>query len=159
MDNNKNLIEKSKKIRELFGFNNKCVSTTPKKKINYNENVYFTSINEDKDQMSSLISKVINSINNDSDIKVNINVSQNYFESSIKYIVQDVNKLEVSPENINLHSIKSVFNNNSIDSNSTISTRVNRNNSLLRTDSYNNNQGKTYFFIPCINCNNLICFY
>ena len=159
MDNNKKFIEKSKKIRELFGFDKNCLTRVTPNKIHYNEQVYFCSRTEDKDQVSQIISDVINSINSNqvettTQIKVNINISQNFFNSNINYIVHDVNKKETVFSDGKVSPTKS-GNNYSIDNYSTHSTQVKQNNNNQLNYEGNNNQ-KTNFFVPCINCNNLI---
>jgi hypothetical protein len=152
--------EKSKKIRELFGLD-KMENFIPTSQVPYNEEVFFKSLRIETEKVSDIISSVVNSVSLEKFCttanKVNINVSPNYFENNINCIVHSLVVKHPSTPNDNKFCTSKSGNNISIDNCSTISSQLRtinvKNNSLEINNEMNK---KTYFFVPCINCNNLI---
>ena len=152
--------DKSKKIRELFGLD-KLVNLIPTSNISYNEEVFFKSLNHETDKVSNIISSVVNSVSLEKlktpVNKVSINVSPNYFESNINCIVHNLVVKDPSNNNDKKLNNNKCANSVSLDNCSTISSQLkpyNIKNNSIEHNSLTNQ--KTYFFVPCINCNNLI---
>ena len=107
MDNENKFVQKSQKIRMIFGLDSISIAKNLPERINYNENVFFSSKSSQKENVSLYISTALNSLDK------------------------------------------------SVESFSTNSSQVKNNpNKLLPLGE--NNQNYQFFFIPCINCNNLI---
>jgi hypothetical protein len=160
MDIRNTQTEKSKKIRELFGLD-KMENFIPTSQVSYNEEVFFKSLKVETEKVSDIISSVVNSVSLEKFRtpvnKVNINVSPNYFENNINCIVHSLVVKDPSTPNDNKVYTSKSGNNISIDNCSTISSQLRPINVKNNPMEFNNaiNQ-KTYFFVPCINCNNLI---
>ena len=139
--------DKSIKIRELF-FNQKTPTL-------YNENIYFKTNAQIQTQqeISKLISNIIStlgskSVKNDilpenkGTINLNVNISHNYYNANVQYVVGG---------NLNEHSNQ----NDEIQKSKASSTRLSVATNKTSTLS-NSVDGKISYFVPCINCNNII---
>lgn len=89
---------KSKKIRQIFGFEPEKIKPKQNKlKISYNEKVFFNPAKDEiynDPSISNLINNVINTANtgknfrDTSSIKFNVNINNNYFNSNYNYVIK-----------------------------------------------------------------------
>lgn len=95
---------KTKRIRELFNLEDKLTTGTSKTVKSYNEEVFFKDpLMINRDQISQLISEVINTSSNPigrDNIKFKVNINNNFYNASIDFIINNNDKIKQSNPNI-----------------------------------------------------------
>jgi hypothetical protein len=97
---------KTKRIRELFNLEDKTQTSSSKPTKSYNEEVFFKDplVNINRDQISHLISEVINNSSNTigrDNIKFKVNINNNFYNASIDFIINNNDKTkQINTNNI-----------------------------------------------------------
>ncbi len=95
---------KTKRIRELFNLEDKIQTSSSKPTKSYNEEVFFKDplVNINRDQISHLISEVINNSSNTigrDNIKFKVNINNNFYNASIDFIINNNDKTKQTNTN------------------------------------------------------------
>jgi hypothetical protein len=88
----KNEESKSKRIKDLFEISEEEYKSNEKKlKINYNEKVFFTPINNNNNEELKKIIDVISQRGENTSINFNLNINNNYYNSNYNYVISQQN--------------------------------------------------------------------
>ncbi len=89
---------KSKLIKDLFEISEDEYKSNEKKlKINYNEKVFFTPINNNNNEELKKIIDVISQRGENTSINFNLNINNNYYNSNYNYVISQQNNKITEP--------------------------------------------------------------
>ncbi len=101
MNSIKNDETKSKRIKDLFEISEEEYKSNEKKlKINYNEKVFFTPINNNNNEELKKIMDVISQRGENTSINFNLNINNNYYNSNYNYVISQQNNKGTEPTTV-----------------------------------------------------------
>jgi hypothetical protein len=119
----------------------------------YTNNLFMSKqFESNKNELSKIISNVLNNSEH-KQIKFNVNVSQNYFNSNINYIVS---QNEVKSNSKNTNESPSIFFSKMYSAEDSLNKAKSSPQKKKNSDKKVDEMAFSDYYVPCINCNNLI---